>query len=507
MSDQLPIVLNRESGVPLKYQLYEELRRLILAGEWEPGYKLPSTRVLSNALSISRPTITWSYLQLTEEGYLESFAGSGTFVSRELPEELLYARKTEAQVKRIQPEIKSALSSSGAYLLSQGRAGACCGSTNHQINFANSLPSLADFPLDQWRKLQDKHYDKNPTLLGYPADPKGYYPLREAIAHCVFRARAIQCTADQVIVVGGAQQALNLAAKVHIDVGDSVALEDPGYDGARRIFQSYGAQLWPIPVDESGLIFDTLEALGTIDFKLLFLNPSHQCPLGSTLSLERRLRITQWAQRTGTVIVEDDYDGEYRYCGRPVPALHALDNGRSVVYVGTFSKALFPALRIGYLVVPERLIEVYAWAKRLADNFSPLLEQPVLADFINNGSLEKHIRRMRKIYEYKRQVLVDELKEQFGDTVNVLGASAGLFLAVRFKTELDDRLIIEEAALAGVGLKSTKEDYLAGGYTNGEFVLNYGNLDEQSIREGVKRIAKVISRLQQNEMRYHKLPA
>jgi GntR family transcriptional regulator/MocR family aminotransferase len=507
MSDQLPIVLDRECCVPLRYQLYEQLRRLIVAGEWKPGYKLPSTRELSETLSISRPTINWAYLQLTEEGYLESFAGSGTFVSRELPEELLYARETDAQVKRIQPEAKLALSSRGAYLLSQGRAGWSCADAEHPIIFANCQPSLSDFPLAQWRKLQEKHYGQSTTLLGYPTSPKGYYPLREAIAHYLFRARAIQCSPEQVIVVSGAQQALDLAAKVHIDAGDSVAFEDPGYQGARRLFQSYGAQLWPIPVDESGLQFETLAALDTIDFKLLFLNPSHQTPLGSTLSLERRLKITQWAQQTGTMIVEDDFDGEYRYCGRPIPALYALDKGRSVLYVGTFSKALFPALRIGYIVVPERLIEVYAWAKQLSDNFSPLPEQCVLADFINNGDLEKHIRRMRKIYEHRRQVLVDELQEQFGDSVSILGECAGLFLAVRFKTDLDDRLIIEEAATLGVGLRSTREDYLAGGYINGEFILNFGHLDEQLIKEGVKRIANVISHLQQSEIRYRQRPA
>jgi GntR family transcriptional regulator/MocR family aminotransferase len=232
--------------------------------------------------------------------------------------------------------------------------------------------------------------------------------------------------------------------------------------------------------------------LESIPFRTLYVTPSHQFPLGSVLPLARRLKLIDWAKKTGTVIVEDDYDGEFRYSGPPIPALAALDHGNSVIYVGTFSKCLFPSLRIGYLIVPEPLVEVYAWAKKLTDTYSSTLDQCVLTAFIDDGSLEKHIRRMRKHYAQKRSRLVHALNEHFGDSVSILGENAGLFVPVRFKTDLDDQTIIDQAAALGVGLRCTRGQYLADTYTKGEFILSFGNVDEAIIEEGVRRLAKVI---------------
>jgi GntR family transcriptional regulator/MocR family aminotransferase len=329
--------------------------------------------------------------------------------------------------------------------------------------------------------------------MNHENNPKGFYPLRQAIAEYVFRARAIRCSADQVIIVAGAQQGINLIARVHINSGDPVALEDPGYNGARYVFQSYAAQVWPIPVDNAGLNTDTLEALDTVNFKLLYLTPSHQLPIGSTLSLARRLKVIHWAQQKGTVIIEDDYDGEFRYSSQPIPALAALDTGgQSVVYVRTFSKALFTSLRIGYLVVPESLVDVYTWAKKLDDSYSPLLEQAALTEFIQNGSFEKYIRRMHKVYGSKRRLLEKALKNHFGDLVTILGESAGIFLTVRFNTDLDDETILQKLAALGVGIRTTARDYLSSTYTKSEFLMGYGDIDEKKIEEAVARMARAI---------------
>jgi GntR family transcriptional regulator/MocR family aminotransferase len=316
--------------------------------------------------------------------------------------------------------------------------------------------------------------------------------LRQAIADYLFRARAISCKAEQVIIVGGAQQGLNLITKLHVNSGDQVAIEDPGYIGAQYTFQSYGAQLWPIPVDDHGLDVDTLEALGSVKFKLIYATPTHQAPLGPTLSLSRRLKLIHWAQKTGAMIAEDDYDGEYRYAGRPIPALAAMDNRGCVLYIGSFSKVLFPSLRLGYLVVPETLVDTYTWAKKLEDNYTPILEQAVLADFMSSGSFDRYIRRMSKIYARKRHRLVKSLQEHFAKQVEILGESAGLSLAVRFKTGLEDKTIIDKLAKLGIGINTTSRYYLADKYTKGEFFLAYSDLDEDAIEEGVKRIARVI---------------
>jgi len=499
----LPIVLNRDINIPLKRQLYDEIRRLILCGIWAPGYKLPSTRILAEKLDISRPTIHWAFAELLNEGYIQTFTGSGTIVSRDLPDELLQASKTTKSKTAKQSDVALLLSNCGEYLSNQGKLGDQLGyatggrpekeSKRFAMDFRETPPSLVHFPINVWQKLLAENWRKAQSLINYTQSAKGYYPLRQAIAEYVFKARAIRCQPEQVIICGGTQQALNLIARVHLNIKDAVAIEDPGYNGARYAFQSYGAQVWPVPVDELGLDTNTLDALSTIKFKLLYLTPSHQVPLGSVLSLARRLKVIHWAKQNNSIIIEDDFDGEWRYAGNPIPALAALDdNGQSVIYVRTFSKALFPALRIGYIVVPENLVDIYTWAKSLDDRFSPLLEQMVLADFISSGNFEKYMRRMRKVYGNKRKILEEALKEHFGDAVNILGESAGISLAVRFKTNLDDETIIKELAKVGVGLRSTSRDYLADTYTKSEFFMGYGNVDEKLIAQGVRKMAQVI---------------
>jgi GntR family transcriptional regulator/MocR family aminotransferase len=327
-------------------------------------------------------------------------------------------------------------------------------------------------------------------MLDY-ANSLGYRPLREAIARYLVQSRAVQCSADQILIVAGSQQALDLVTRILIDRGDQIALENPGYLGARQIFLAQGATLYPLPVDSSGVVVEALwKRLPEI--KLVYVTPSHQFPTGAVLSLSRRLDLLAWAELAGALIVEDDYDSEYRYGGRPIPALQGLDHRGLVLYIGTFSKVLFPSLRIGYLVVPPKLIEVFARAKWLSDRQSPLLEQYVLTDFINEGYLERHIRRMRSLYNQRRQKLVQALIDYFGERVTILGENAGMHLMVRLSTPLSDKAVISRAAAMGVGLVSARRYYLEN-ECSGEFILGYADLREPEIEIGVQRLATALS--------------
>jgi GntR family transcriptional regulator/MocR family aminotransferase len=491
------IALDNHSTLPLHRQLYEELRRLILSGKLQPGGRLPSTRGLAKSLGISRATVTQSYEQLLSEGYLQAVTGSGTFVCDCLPDDLLSTSLPDGNTPMpAQPLVQ--LSSYGNnllktdYLVPLSNAES---SNQNLISFRYGAPALDEIPLKQWRQLLSRHCRvTNREMFDYTNDTRGYLPLREAIARYLVQSRAVQCEADQVIIVSGSQQAIELVTRILIERGDKVALENPSYLDAQRIFLSNGAKLLPVPVDASGIIVERLLDYSTATIKLIYVTPSHQFPTGAVMSLSRRVELLAWATQTGAMIIEDDYDSEFRYTGRPIPALQGLDQGK-VIYVGTFSKVLFPALRIGYLVVPKSLVSVVAHAKRLTDRQSPMLEQQVLTDFINEGDLERHIRRMRKLYDHRRQVLIQALRENLGDRVTILGENAGIHLMVRLHSNLSDEDVITSAAQLGVELVTAQRYYLEGNGTS-EFVLGYSNLSEEKIQEGVYRLAQALGYLE-----------
>jgi GntR family transcriptional regulator / MocR family aminotransferase len=487
------ISLNDQAPLPLHRQLYDELRRAILTGRLLPSQRIPSTRALAKSLGISRATVTLSYEQLLSEGYLETLSGSGTFVCAQLPDELLQSSPVLSDRQSSQRPIQ--LSVYGETLLTPELMR--LPDPTLAINFSYGRPAFDHFPMDLWRRLMTRYCHLNPPLMDYATDSGGYLPLRQAIAHYLSRARAVQCNPEQVIILNGSQQALDLMTRLLVNRGDRVALEDPGYLGARRTFVAHGAQLCPIPVDRSGLVVQTLSAVQ--DVRLMYVTPSHQFPTGAVLSLPRRLELLAWAQKTGATILEDDYDSEYRYGGRlptsqdnrPIPALQGLDSGQSVIYIGTFSKVLFPALRLGYVVVPPSLIDLVTRAKWLCDRQSPLLEQYVLTDFINDGHLERHIRRMRSLYDQRRQCLVNALTTHFPNTVTLLGENAGIHLMVKFHTHLSDAEIVQRAAQVDVGLTSARPYYLDG-QNSGEFIFGYSELTEQQIQNGIFRLAEVL---------------
>jgi GntR family transcriptional regulator/MocR family aminotransferase len=486
ISMDLAIALDSRLPQPLHQQIYEELRRAILTGRLLPRQKIPSTRSLAKSLGISRTTVTQSYEQLLSEGYLQTIIGSGTYVCAQLPDDLLHSVPVITDEKQNASPIQ--LSQQGKRLTKT--LFSLQTEVNTAISFRYGRPALKDFPRKLWCKLLSRHCKADLDWLDYATDFQGYLPLRVAIAHYLARARAIKCDREQIIITNGTQQALDLVMRLLIDPGDSIAMEDPGYLSARRVFLSHGVNLLPVPVDDSGLMVEKLANSDGERIRMVYVTPSHQFPTGSTLSLPRRLELLLWAQQHDALILEDDYDSEYRYGDRPIPALQGLDLRDCVIYIGTFSKVLFPSLRIGYLVVPPHLVSLFAQVKWLSDRQLPTLEQKVLAEFIADGYLESHIRKMRSLYDQRRQVLVQALNTHFGEQVTIFGENAGIHIMVKFDTHLSDETIIKRAETVGVGLMSARSSYL-NSWSQGEFIFGYAELDEMQIQEGISRLVEV----------------
>jgi GntR family transcriptional regulator / MocR family aminotransferase len=481
----LAILLDKTIDVPLHQQLYEELRQAILTGKLLSGERLPSTRALAQSLGISRGTVKLGYEQLLNEGYLETVNGSGTFVCQQISDQSLLVLPSQSRCPGtvITPGLSQYAQNFVNRSLPKHSA------PKHEIDFCYWQPAFSHFPLQIWRQTMTRHL-QSPDLLDYSSEPLGYKLLREAIARYLVRSRAVRCDGSQVMIVNGTQQALDLIARLFIDPGDQVVMEEPGYLSARRVFQSQGAEILPISVDTSGMMVKQLHSTAN-PIKLVYTTPSHQFPTGAILSLPRRLELLAWAQQQGAMIIEDDYDSEYRYGEKPIPAMQGLDQNNSVIYIGTFSKVLFPALRIGYLVLPPELVKIFSQAKRLIDRQSPLLEQYVLADFINEGHLERHFRRMRTLYNQRRQALVKSLELILGKRVTIFGDAAGIHLMVQLQTDISDEEIIVRAAQVGVGLTSAASFYLRSS-RGGQFLFGYANLEEAKINEGISRLAQVL---------------
>lgn len=345
------------------------------------------------------------------------------------------------------------------------------------------------FPLYEWKQLLFRRLRTiNASTMDYPEDQAGYPPLRAAIAAYLSDSRGVSCSAAQVLITNGSQQALDLIARIHMQSGDLVGVEDPGYFLAKKCFAAYGAELVPIPVDNMGLMTQQVDLLER-PLRALYTTPSHQFPLGCIMPLSRRLVLLEWAQTTNTILIEDDYDSEFRFEGRPLSALQGLDTSGSVIYMGSFSKVLYPALRLAYVVVPESLMAIYTYAKRLTDHSSPVLLQMVLADFMENGLLEKHIVKMRSVYGNARQLLIAQLQKHFGASVSIIGENAGLHLTVSFQLSFTEDDIIAAADAARIPLRSTGRTYLLATRPGNEFVLPYASLTENVIRDGIARLA------------------
>ncbi len=473
-------------GRPTYARLAEGIRQAILAGRFQPGERLPATRVIAAALGVARNTVLEAYDSLAAEGYLVARHGSGTFVAPELPERALRATPGPTAVAGAAVDASS-LSRFGRRVAKLEQIPGAW-TTRLPYDFRYGTPSLEEFPMAEWRALTRRVLDYPPSvLLGYgPAE--GLPALREALARYLQRARGVRCTADEVVVVNGSQQALDLAARVLVDPGDVVAMEEPGYTGARAVFEMAGATVVPVPVDGEGLVVDQLPA----NARVVYVTPSHQFPTGVVLSAARRLQLLEWASRAGATIIEDDYDSEFRYSGRPLTALQGLDATGHVVYTATMSKVLLPSLRMGYLVPPAGLRPAFANAKWLTDRHSALLYQAVLAAFIEEGHFERHLRRMRRVYARRLACLLEALDRHLGGRVSVDGAESGMHVMLTIHDVADGDVIVEGARAVGVGLHPAAPYYAAEPPYRATFVVGYSSLTETEIAEGIARLARVV---------------
>jgi GntR family transcriptional regulator/MocR family aminotransferase len=408
----------RETQLPAYRWLYQALRSAVLSGRLRSGTRLPATRDLAQQYRLSRGTIVNAFELLKSEGYLQGTIGSGTYVSKVLPEALLHVARESQRFAPAQNTKTRRLSDYAQRLELFSNLDA-----RPARAFRPNLPALDLFPTTLWAQVAARRLRRVSTRLLLACDPLGYQPLRHAIADYLSTSRGVNCLPEQVAIVSGVQEALDLVSRIFVDPGDRVCLENPGYPGALFSFAASGAKIVPMPVDDAGI---EVNAAKLRDARLVYVTPGHQFPLGVTMGLARRLQLLEWARKSGGLILEDDYDSDYRYSGRPVPALQGLDRHGSVIFTGSFSKILFPSLRLGYIVIPSDLLDRFSAAISTTSRHASLLEQAILCDFITEGHFARHHRRMRQIYAERVSTLVASARKNLAGLFELSPMEAGL---------------------------------------------------------------------------------
>ncbi len=478
------IAVDRKSAVPLHRQIYDSFRAMILDGRLQSGQQIPSTRALARELGISRIPVLEGYAQLLAEGYLEGRHGAGTFVAHVLPDQYpaakLVFRSAHAAPATAISQAARRLQTVSSSPWVRGAAGA----------FSVGQLDYDHFPFRVWSELVARHGRRVNTAAMNYSDPLGYKPFREAVAGYLRTSRAVECDASQIMVVNGSQQALAIAALVLLDPGARVWIEEPGYEFLRSALTLFGCRMAPVPVDGEGL--DVAAGIRRCPkAQAAFVTPSHQYPLGATMSAARRLHLLDWAQHSGSWIVEDDYDSEYRYESMPIASLHGLDRGQRVIYIGTFSKTLFPALRLGYLVIPRSLVDYFIQVRRACDLGPPHLYQAVLTDFINEGHFARHIRRTRLLYAELHGALVKAIRQEFGSDLEILGAEAGMHMVVTLQPGMSDHEISARAANENLWLWPLSSAYIGPNARQG-FILGFGSTRAAEMHRRVQQMRRVI---------------
>lgn len=481
----LTLVLDAKSGTTLQTQVFEQIRRMILTSRLKPGMALPPSRQIAEKLKVSRNTITLAYDRLVAEGYVESRGTAGTFVNRVLPGLLKGGMGGPSGVAvgsngELRPEMPSPLLCFAGYPAGQNLA-----SGRPSIDFWVGRSDPSSFPLKAWRRILLRKLALSSVNLTEYGDPAGLMDLRAAIAHHLGRSRGMSVSMNQVIVTSGSQDGLNLVCRLVDKQKHPFFIENPCYQGAAHLFQGFGAETCPIPVDEHGII---TELLPRDRSGVLFVTPTHQYPTGATLSLKRRIEILNWAEETNSLVIEDDYDSDFRYDGPPLTSLAGLDRGRRVLYLGTFSKSLGAGLRIGYAVVTNELAKSARVVKCQMNNGQPWLDQAVLAEFLETGEFDRHIRRLRQVYKSRRDTLISALKKHFGDT-EICGADGGLHIVWRLPAGSPPAELVQQAARdMGIGVytlasggahdfdRSSRQDML---------VIGYSSVNEKDIERAV----------------------
>ncbi len=477
MKDPVVLTLLESLGGegPLHAQVYASIRSAILAGGLVAGTRLPSTRSLAASIGVSRNTAEEAFARLAEEGFLERRVGDGTYVARTL--QLSHPRRRAG--------------ASLHDLSDRGRAVArerACDEPRSLMPFNAGNADVRAFPFDVWHRILTRRSRRSSfALLGY-GDPAGYEPLRESVAAYVNASRGVRCTPEQVVILNSSQQAIDLAARLLLDRGDRVWFEEPGYPGARAAFRGAGAELVPIEVDGEGMRVDDALAKAP-DARLAYVTPSNQYPTGVTLSLERRLALLRWARERDAFIFEDDYNSEFRYDGRPIAAIQGLVPDSRVIYTGTFTKTMFPSIRVAYAVLPPALAEPFARARAQVDGHTSVLTQAALADFIGEGHFGAHLRRMRNVYRARRDALIESLQRTVGERATYSAPEGGFHLVLRLGRR--DRDVADRGARAGLALVPLSRTYLAPSPPSG-LLLGYTALTPEEIRAGGRTLGRIL---------------
>lgn len=464
------IILDNTSAIPLYQQIYEQIRRDILAGDFRQGSRLTATRVLAKELNVGRNTVEEAYAQLVLEGYVTSVRGSG-FTVNKLELDLNPApQKNERHAvfsKPVEKEPKKDI--------------------KYNFQYGNLDPNL--FPYGIWRTLMHEVFEAKDIMNSqYHQEFRGDLELRQELKHYLYRSRGIKCNEEQIVICSGIQSALNMVVNIFPYTDKRVALEDPCYTGTLVVFRNNRFSIEPIPVNADGMDIQTLKQSHA---KLAFVSPSHQFPTGATMPIKNRLELLNWANASDCLVIEDDYDSEFRYNGRPIPALQSIDEYGRVIYMGTFSKALSAGLRVGYMVLPPWLVGRFLDFYRGYQFTVPWIEQRILAKFLAYGHWERHIRRITHLHKKRHEALLQAIKDDLPGTISVLGQNAGLHVLLRFEKLVAERHLIELAQKYGVKVHPISPYYLDKQKTRKTcLLLGYANLDESAIPQAVKLLRK-----------------
>jgi GntR family transcriptional regulator / MocR family aminotransferase len=482
LATSFPLVLRaREPGAGAARWLALAVRDEILDGRLRPGARLPSTRDLARQYDLSRGTVVSAFDQLRAEGYITGTTGAGTYVNEVLPDDLLrVSRAPSARATALEPPRRRLSAFAGRASLFPGF------SPRPTRAFRTDLPALDLFPTAIWAQLAGRRLRRASAQLLLGCEPMGYRPLQEAVTEYLVSSRGVKCEPHQVAIVSGTQEALDLAARLFLDAGDRVCVENPGYPGAAGAFRAAGAKVAPLPVDEEGATVPTAAFV-----RLAYVTPGHQFPLGMVMSLTRRLAILEWARVANAIVFEDDYDSEYRYTGRPMPALQGLDRHGVVLFSGSFSKVLFPGLRLGYLVVPPDLVDRVAAVQSIRMRHAPVISQAVLADFIAEGHFARHVRRMREVYAERLGVLLDASRAELAGALQITGVEAGLQTAAWLAGDVNADRVATLAAKRDVDIAPLSR-YTRGPVARPGLQLGFAAVDPTEIRRGVRVLASVL---------------
>ena len=486
--EEIPLVafkINYLSKVPLYEQLYNAIRKSIHEGKFSFGQKLPGTRSLAAELKISRYTVTAAFQQLLAEGYIKGKPGSGSYVN-EIPDKLLHAKEHDS-TKRSEKKIFSKISCQVESMHFYRNAIA----SQKIVPFQTSIPSLDDFPFKTWLKLINQTSQIYSGVHLRYSDAAGYYPLKKEIAKYLRTYRAVNCEPGQVIIVNGSQQGLDLIVRALVDKDDSVVIEDPGYFGIKFALKFSQANVCPAPLDSNGIDIDYISK-NYPKPKLIYSTPSHQYPTGVVMGASRRNELLQYANKNNCWIIEDDYDSEFRFAGSPLPSLQGMDKNNSVIYLGTFSKVLFPGLRLGYLVVTDpKLYDILATTKLMTDIQNPVFEQITTYFFLRDGYFTKHIRRMRVIYKKRQDILINEIKKELGGWLYVEESPAGMHLIGWLPKNSDDKKIAEDAKRNNVTVVPLSRSSIKF-FKDPALMLGYTSFSREEIKTGIKKLKKIL---------------